>query len=212
MDVGLIFNEVTKKYEADYPSTGAVNPLVTETGPATLTNKTLASASTTGQVLLADGTVGVPALAFTSDVDNGLYKGGENTLSASGAFQVATTLTVNGNVVATTSKTQLYSAVTTLTGATDAIDISLGDIFMLSTAAGVNAATLAAPVAGDNGRIIKIFSGTAFAHTITVAGGIGGAGATDDVVTFTNRKAAAITLYAHAANWHMVGSYLAAIA
>lgn len=111
-----------------------------------------------------------------------------------------------------TAKPTVYSTVTTYTGATDAIDFSLGDIFMLSRAGAADAATLAAPVAGDNGRIIQIFSGTAFAHTITVANGIGGAGATDDVITFTNRVAASIVLKAHAGAWYVVGSYLAAIA
>lgn len=111
-----------------------------------------------------------------------------------------------------TGKPTIYSTVTTYTGATDAIDFSLGDIFMLSRAGAADAATLAAPVAGDNGRVIKIFSGTAFAHTITIANGVGGAGATDDVLTFTNRIAASVTLMAHAGAWYVIGSYLTAIA
>jgi hypothetical protein len=111
-----------------------------------------------------------------------------------------------------TGKPTVYSTVTTYTGATDAIDISLGDIFMLSRAGAADAATLAAPAVGDNGRIIHIFSGTAFAHTITITAGIGGAGGTDDVITFTNRISAAITLFAHAGAWYVIGSNLAAIA
>lgn len=111
-----------------------------------------------------------------------------------------------------TGKPTVYSTVTTLTGSADAIDISLGDIFMLSRAGAADAATLAAPAVGDNGRVIHIFSGTAFAHTITIANGVGGAGSTDDVITFTNRVAASITLKAHAGAWYVVGSYLAAIA
>jgi hypothetical protein len=111
-----------------------------------------------------------------------------------------------------TGKPTIYSTVTTYTGATDAIDFSLGDIFFLSRAAAADAATLAAPVAADNGRVITIVSGTAFAHTITVSGGLGGAGAADDVITFTNRVAASVTLKAIAAQWYMVGSYLAAVA
>lgn len=111
-----------------------------------------------------------------------------------------------------TGKPTVYSTVTTLTGATDAIDISLGDIFVLARAGAADAATLAAPATGDNGRVIHIFSGTAFAHTITIANGVGGAGGTDDVITFTNRVAASITLKASAGAWYVVGSYLAAIA
>lgn len=109
-------------------------------------------------------------------------------------------------------KTALYTTVTTYLGATDAIDISLGDIFMLARVGAADAATLADPVAADNGRMIKIFSGSAQAHTITVASGIGGAGATDDVITFTNRISASITLFAHNTKWYVIGSYLAAIA
>lgn len=111
-----------------------------------------------------------------------------------------------------TGKDTNYSTVTTLTGATDAIDISLGDIFMLSRAGAADAATLADPAVGDNGRIIMIMSGTAFAHTITITNGIGGAGGTDDVITFTNRISASITLFAHAGKWYVYGSNLAAIA
>lgn len=112
----------------------------------------------------------------------------------------------------TTGKPTAYSTVTTYTGATDAIDISLGDLFMLSRAGAADAATLADPAVGDNGRTIRIYSGTAFAHTITVAGGLGGAGTSDDVITFTNRIAAEVTLFAHNGKWYLVGSYLAAIA
>ena len=111
-----------------------------------------------------------------------------------------------------TGKPTMYSTVTTYTGATDAIDISLGGIFFLSRAGAADAATLADPAVGDNGRVITIVSGTAFAHTITSAGGIGGAGATDDVITFTNRVAASVTLKAIAGKWYVIGSYLAAIA
>lgn len=113
---------------------------------------------------------------------------------------------------AITGKPSYYSTVTTYTGATDAIDFSLGDIFFLSRAGAADAATLADPAVGDNGRVITITSGTSFAHTITSAGGIGGAGATDDVITFTNRASASVTLKAIAGKWYLIGSYLAAIA
>lgn len=136
----------------------------------------------------------------------------------SGATLTTTTLTsptittpaITSSV--TTGKPTVYSTVTTYTGGTDAIDISLGDIFMLSRAGAADASTLAAPAVGDNGRTIRIYSGTAFAHTITVANGIGGAGTSDDVITFTNRVAASVTLFAHNGAWYVVGSYLAAIA
>ena len=185
--------------------------LIDASSVQTLTNKTVTSPSFTGTLLLADGTLGVPALAFTSDPDNGLYRNGENTLGTSGHLHVSGNITVTNAVFGLDGKHRFYSTVTTLTGATDAIDISLGNIFMLSRAGAADAATLAAPAVGDNGRTIHIFSGTAFAHTITISAGLGGAGGTDDLITFTNRISASITLYAHAANWHVIGSNLATI-
>lgn len=109
-----------------------------------------------------------------------------------------------------TGKPTVYSTDTTITG-DGAIDITLGDLFLL-TKGSAAAITLADPVAADNGRTICIRSGSAFAHTITLAGGIGGNGSTDDVITFTNRAAASVTLKVINAKWWVVGSYLAAIA
>lgn len=43
MNVQLIYNEGTGKYEGDQPFTGVKNPLVTETGAQTLTNKTVSA-------------------------------------------------------------------------------------------------------------------------------------------------------------------------
>lgn len=105
---------------------------------------------------------------------------------------------------------KVYSTDTTITG-DGAIDISLGDLFLL-TKGSAAAITLADPVAADNGRTITIRSGSAFAHVITMATGVGGVVTTDDVITFTNRAAASITLKAINAKWWVVGSYLAAIA
>lgn len=50
MNVLLIFNELTGKYEADYPFTNVKNPLVSESGAQTLTNKTLTAPVITGAV------------------------------------------------------------------------------------------------------------------------------------------------------------------
>lgn len=161
MDVSVVYNEATQKYEAAR-GTGAANPIVTEAGTATLTNKTLTAPALTSPVV--------------------------------------------------TGKPTQYSTVTTYTGATDAIDFSLGDIFFLSRAGAADAATLADPAVSDNGRVITIVSGTAFAHTITLATGLGGVVTTDDVITFTNRAAASVTLKAIAGKWYMIGSYLAAVA
>jgi len=103
--------------------------------------------------------------------------------------------------------------VTTYTGATDAIDISLGDVFILNRSGAVDAATLAAPAAADNGRTIWIKNGTTQANTITVAGsGLGGSGTSYDVITFTAVAAANVTLKAYDSKWYMVGQHLAAVA
>jgi hypothetical protein len=109
-----------------------------------------------------------------------------------------------------TGKPTVYSTDTTISG-DGAIDISLGDLFVL-TKGSAAAITLADPTAADNGRVITIRSGSAFAHVITLATGIGGVVTTDDVITFTNRASASITLKVINAKWWVVGSYLAAIA
>lgn len=109
-----------------------------------------------------------------------------------------------------TGKPTVYSTDTTISG-DGAIDISLGDNFLL-TKGSAAAITLADPTAADNGRTITIRSGSAFAHVITLATGIGGIVTTDDVITFTNRASASITLKVINAKWWVVGSYLAAIA
>lgn len=54
MDVGLLYNEQTSKFEAAMPSAGVRNPLVTEAGTQTLTNKTLTSPTITGGAGIAD--------------------------------------------------------------------------------------------------------------------------------------------------------------
>lgn len=109
-----------------------------------------------------------------------------------------------------TGKPTVNGTDTTISG-DGAIDFSLGDNFLL-TKGSAAAITLADPVAGDNGRTITIRSGSAFAHVITMATGVGGVVTTDDVITFTNRASASITLKVINAKWWVVGSYLAAIA
>lgn len=62
-----------------------------------------------------------------------------------------------------------------------AITISQGIHKIAKTSAA--AMTLAAPAAGDEGCVLVLTAATAFAHTVTVAGGLGG-NAADDVLTF----------------------------
>lgn len=98
------------------------------------------------------------------------------------------------------------------TGATDAIDISRGDLHILNRSGGVNAATLADPADTDEGRVIWIKNGTTQANTITITNGLGGSGASYDVLTFTNVVAANVSLRAYNQKWYMVGQHLTAVA
>lgn len=89
-----------------------------------------------------------------------------------------------------------------------AITITSGVVHI--TKAGVCALTLAAPVAGDDdGKVLVIASATAHAHTVTVAGGIRGAGAGADVGTFGGAIGDGVSLYAYnGAWWPVPGSNL----
>lgn len=81
-----------------------------------------------------------------------------------------------------------------------AITIPSGVVFL--NKAGVVAATLAAPKAP--GLRLTIFAVTAQAHTVTVAGGLRGAGAGADVGTFGGAIADGIELISDANYWYDV--------
>ena len=102
--------------------------------------------------------------------------------------------------------------VQTYTGATDAIEISRGDVHILNRSGAVNAATLADPADVDEGRTIWIKNGTTQANTITITNGLGGSGSGYTVLTFTNVAAANVALRAYGEKWYIVGSHLAAVA
>lgn len=100
--------------------------------------------------------------------------------------------------------------VKTYTGSADAIDISIGDHFVLNRTGAVNAATLADPTnILDDGRTIWIRNGTTQANTITLVSGLGGSGSGYTVITFSPVTAANVTLKAYGGVWHRVASYLA---
>lgn len=70
------------------------------------------------------------------------------------------------------------------------------------TKAGVAALTLAAPIAVlDDGKIILIFSTTAFAHTLTATGLFQAGGAGTDVATFAAFAGCLIGLMAKNGKW-----------
>ena len=98
--------------------------------------------------------------------------------------------------------------VKTYTGATDAIDITAGDIHVLARSGAADASTLADPTSNtDDGRILWIKNGEAQANTVTITNGLGGSGGSYDVLTFVNVVAANCTLRAYQGKWYLVGQY-----
>jgi hypothetical protein len=86
--------------------------------------------------------------------------------------------------------------------------ITIKEGIVTVTKAGVCAMTLAAPVpgpqsaSGDDGKILWIDSQTAQAHTLTIANGLRGAGASADLGTFTTAIGNGLGLYAHNGAWY----------
>jgi hypothetical protein len=72
------------------------------------------------------------------------------------------------------------------------------------TKGSIGAYTLSAPTAGEEGTRIFIVSRTAFAHVVTVAGGLGG-NAADDVLTFA-KVGDGIELQADNLHWVPTGA------
>jgi hypothetical protein len=68
------------------------------------------------------------------------------------------------------------------------------------TKASVGAYTLSIPTAAEEGMHLTLVSRTAFAHVVTLAGGLGG-NAADDVLTFTNKVGSNISLFADNGFW-----------
>lgn len=85
MNVGLIFNELLGKYEADYPFVGTKNPLVTETGAQTLSNKSWNDITT-----IDTGDAAIPITGGTIVFTKG--SSSAHTLAAPAALGVVLTL------------------------------------------------------------------------------------------------------------------------
>jgi hypothetical protein len=65
------------------------------------------------------------------------------------------------------------------------------------------ALTLAAPIAGaDDFRVLHIMATTAYAHTVTIANGLSGAGEDADVGTFGGAVADRLSLVAYNGAWY----------
>lgn len=83
--------------------------------------------------------------------------------------------------------------------------ISLKSGIVAITKGTAAALTLAAPVAGDDdGKVLVIDSHSAAAHTVTVAGGLRGAGTSADVGTFGAAIGNGVTLYAYNGAWYPI--------
>ena len=88
MDVGLIYNEVTGKYEPTN-SRGTATPLVTEAGTQTLTNKTVTAPVLSGSVTGTYTLAGTPTI--TSPTVTGAILSDYKVLAASETYDADTT-------------------------------------------------------------------------------------------------------------------------
>lgn len=79
--------------------------------------------------------------------------------------------------------------------------IAVGDGVAAIAKTSAAAMTLAPPAAGDDGMLLTITGETAFAHTVTITEGLGGKGASFDVITF---GAVGDTITLRAINQHWV--------
>jgi len=81
--------------------------------------------------------------------------------------------------------------------------ITIKEGVVIITKGSAAALTLAAPTAGDDdGKELTIRSTTAFAHTVTIANGLAGAGASADVGTFGAAASNGVDLYAYHGAWY----------
>lgn len=89
-----------------------------------------------------------------------------------------------------------------------AITVQDGVAALAKASAGAH--TLAPPAAGDDGMLLTITAKTAFAHTVTITEGIGGKGASFDVITFA-AVGDSITLRAVNLHWVPIGAPYGAV-
>lgn len=91
-----------------------------------------------------------------------------------------------------------------------AITIKSGKVFL--TKASAAAITLADPVAGlqsaggDDGKVLEVISTTAQAHTVTIAGGLNGAGTGADVGTYGTTIGNRFQAVAYNGKWWAAGA------
>lgn len=107
------------------------------------------------------------------------------------------------SITATTEFIGPVNLPTQVASADGAITIKSGVVIITKGTA--CALTLAAPTAtDDDGKVLYIDSTTAAAHTVTISGGLRGAGTGADVGTFGGAIGDGIVLYAYNAKWYPV--------
>lgn len=113
-------------------------------------------------------------------------------------------VTIDGVLLKDTTVTALQKH--TAMSANGAATIGAGSVVF--TKAGVLAATLAAPTAGQAGTRMTFIAGTANAHTLTATGLIddGVTGGSKDLATFAAFVGASITLEAYNLKWVVVAN------
>ena len=125
---------------------------------------------------------------------------------ASTSFPNGVTADITGNVTGNvtgdlTGATKRPVSVASADGA-----ISIKDGYVMITKAGVAALTLADPTATtDDGKELTVISTTANAHTVTIAGGLNGAGSGADVGTFGAAAGNRFTVVAYNGKWWSSG-------
>ena len=176
----IVYNPVTGKFEVADFGVGTTNPLVSESGTQTLTNKTLTAPTLTSPTLTDPTITGTTSLG-------------------AGATLTSPTLVTPTFSGASTG----FRFPVTEYDADGAIAIATGIVALISTDAGLY--TLAAPSAGQAGVFLIITSKTAAAHVITATNLINdGVGPTLDTITFDAQPGASIQLVAYNLLWYVV--------
>lgn len=124
------------------------------------------------------------------------------------ALELDSGLVVGGNVTigGTLTATGAVSGKKALALAAGDGAITLKDGVVFITKASAAALTLADPTdVVDDGKVLHIISKTAFAHTVTIAGGLNGAGAGADVGTFGAAAGNRFSVIAHGGKWWVFG-------
>ena len=121
------------------------------------------------------------------------------------------TVTADGDVIEVMSTSAGVTNIVTAYAANGALAISSGTAML--TKAGVNAMTLAAPTAAQDGTTLTVVSQTANAHTITATGLIddGVTGGSKTTATFAAFPGASIVLMASNLKWAVISKNVVTI-